>query len=155
MIRFILFLAFAGMACKSGPGKHELPINRPADLKLHYHVDGGMQYYFEDLDIAGDSSVFLVNDHGHKIRSVKMLSGSDLDKLYQVLKNNQFDQIAYRTESKVYDRGGISIRLSWNKDQQWITVSDAQMSFVLPEWKSQWGRVCAYVAAIGKGKARE
>lgn len=152
MKRLSILFALFSIACHSGPAVNGLPAERPKDLKLSYHLDGGMVYHSEDLTITADSCVSDINNEGKKTHTVFMLSSAELDGLYSVLQKNKFDKIGYRTEGEVYDRGGITMSLSWDKDQRKYQVNDSQMSFVLKDWEKEWRAICDYVEALAKGK---
>ena len=97
MKSIIILFALFSIACQSGPNGDSLPAERPKDLKLLYHFDGGMRYYFEDFSVEADSCVYDINDGGRKRHIVFPLSTEALDGLYNVLQKNNFDKIAYHT----------------------------------------------------------
>lgn len=77
-----------------------------------------------------------------------------MDALYAMLKKNRFDEIEYRTEKEVYDRGGININASWDHDKKQLEVSDAQRSFVKPDWEKEWEAVCSWLEDLVKKKTK-
>jgi len=145
----LLFLAVSA-GCNLQGQDGSLPKSRPSDFQLTYHVDGGMRYYFEDLEIGPDSCRFTINDHGQKLVNRFSMTPAELDELYAILISNKFERIR-SLHQQVYDRGGESIRVSWNKGANYMNVSNAQDSFIENGSKSQWNTVINYVRAlIGK-----
>ena len=153
MRRLFIFLIFFCTGCELAGQTGRLPASCPADLKLTYHYDGGKRYYSEDLLVSKDSCVFEKNDGGKKTRHKFILTKAEFDAFYAMLKANQFDKITYITETRVYDRGGISMNLSWDKSRQEIRISNAQMSFVKERWIKEWQAVCDYLLNIISKKA--
>lgn len=150
MKKLIIFFVILSLGCNMQGQVNGLPAQRPNDFALYYHFDGGMRYYSENINIAADSCVYNINDGGKKTHKLIKLSSKDLDDLYSMLKKNQFNRIEKRTVENVYDRGGISIEVSWNKGQQRVSISDAQNSFVKENWDKEWGAVCKYIADLAK-----
>jgi hypothetical protein len=139
----LLLLVFN--AC--GKDTPTLPENRPADLVIDYHLDGGMNDYSVDINVFGDSCHYRKRREGKVSEKRFKLSAKELDDLYSVLKKNDFDKITYKTEDgTVYDRGGISIDVAWEGKQ--VRVSDAQSSFVAEKWYSNWKMVCEDIDAF-------
>ncbi len=151
MKQWIILLAFFACGCHI-KGQTGMPAERPKDFTLRYHLDGGMRYYSENINISADSCVYNINDGGKIVHRVFMLNAKEMDDLYDMLRKNKFDKIEFTTESKVYDRGGESIQAGWNKDQQQVLVNDSQMSFVKKNWQKEWGAVCAYLKELVKGR---
>ena len=75
-----------------------------------------------------------------------------MDALYGILVYNKFDQIEAKQETGVCDRGGVSISMEWDNGKRSARVSDAQMSFVIEKWRSEWQRVVAYMANLMQTK---
>jgi len=142
----LLFLAVSA-GCNLQGQDGGLPKTRPSDFQLTFHFDGGMRYYFEDLVIGPDSCSYTINDHGRKLVTRFRLSSAELDELYATLVNNRFDRIRSRHQ-QVYDRGGESIRVSWNKGAAYLNVSNAQGSFIEEGFAKQWNAVTAYVKGL-------
>jgi len=142
----LLVLFYCGCHTKQQNG---MPAERPKDLELHYHSDGGMLDHAEDINIGADSCVYNVRDNGKQTHRLFSLSSKEMDGLYDVLKKNEIDKITYTTESNVYDRGGVSIQVEWNKNQQ-ISIDDSQGSFVKENWRKQWEEVCGYLEKLVK-----
>ena len=129
-----------------------MPPTRPADLQFSYHYDGGMLYYSEDLTLTKDSCVFLKNDGGKKTIRRFLLSATEMDAFYSMLLANKFDQVEAKLETGVYDRGGVSMSVQWDKGKRSVQVSDAQTSFVTAPWRSNWQRVVAYMTKLMQTK---
>lgn len=112
-----IMFAATGFVCAKNSGDDNnspLPDTRPLDISFSFHVDGGMVYYSEDLFISADSCYYKVNDGGAESKTYFKLTAAQLDKLYSVFKDNDFDRIETYKE-KVYDRGGENISLRWDK----------------------------------------
>ncbi len=134
-----IFFAASGFICaKSTDGNNNspLPDTRPADISFRYHVDGGMMYYSEELFISTDSCYYKINDGGAESKAYFKLTAQQLDKLYKVFTDNDFDEIETYTE-KVYDRGGEGISLSWGKGK-YCSVNSSGMTFIKDSWRSEW-----------------
>ena len=78
-----------------------------------------------------------------------------MDVLYDKFLSNHFDKIETTQETGVYDRGGISIDLNWNKNKSSIQVSDAQMTFVKESSRKDWSAISNYLLALIANKAKE
>ncbi|MBK8608632.1 MAG: hypothetical protein IPL84_01395 [Chitinophagaceae bacterium] len=148
-----LIIVLALFACGSQIKEESgMPTERPKDFTLRYHLDGGMRYYSENININADSCVYNINDGGKITHRVFTLSPKEMDDLYDMLRKNKFDNIEFTTGSQVYDRGGVSMQVGWNKDQQRIQVDNSQMSFVKKNWLNEWGTICAYLEQLVKGR---
>ena len=150
MKTIILFFLASSIGCNMQGQDSGLPNQRPSDLKLYFHFDGGMVYHFEDITISADSCLLMINDHGKKLEKRFKLTSKEMDDLYAILTKNRFGHIRHRTESGVYDRGGESIQLEWDKGQQRIGVSNAQTSFVEKGWAKEWNTITDYVLNLVK-----
>src|SRR4030095_7698191 len=60
----------------------------------------------------------------------------ELDKLYKVFTENDFDRIE-TYEEKIYDRGGESIYLSWGNGK-YASVSNSGMTLIEKSWQNEW-----------------
>ncbi len=128
------------MLAACGQKKSSLPLTRPADLMLNYHLDGGMNDYTVDIKILRDSCYYYKRNEGKVMEKRIKLSSNDLDTLYISLKSNDFDKIEYTTQKDIiYDRGGISMTVSWSDKK--ITVSNAQNSSIKDNWYEKWKAV--------------
>ena len=145
MKRLLILLLVISAGCRINGQANKLPDLRPADFALSYHLDGGMRYYSEDLTIGADSCMYMINDGGKKVIKKFILTSKELDDLYAMLKQNQFNRIEYIQQSGVYDRGGVWVKIGWNKELQHYTVNDSQMSFVSKNWMKEWQAVCSYL----------
>ena len=150
-ILFIFLFAFLS-GCNILGQVNNLPAQRPDDLVLTYHFDGGMVNHSEDILFSADSCVISINEGGKRSRKRFKLNEKTLDDLYIRLKLEQFDKIEYKTEGQVSDRGGITIQLSWNKGRQNIKVDDAQNAFVKENWSKEWRSICNYIQSISRNE---
>lgn len=137
----VICLSFitSGFICAKSTGSSgnsPLPDKRPDDLQFSYSQSGGMMYYSENIFISKDSCYYKINDGGAVTRVNFRMTPDELDKLYSVFLENNFDEIE-SYEEKVYDRGGESISLSW-KPGKHINVSNSGMTFIKDSWKKEW-----------------
>ncbi len=148
---FNISFIFSGFICAKSIGDNSpLPDNRPDDLRLNYSVDGGMLYYSESIFISKDSCYYNINDGGAISRVNFNLTNAELDKLYMVFKENNFDEIdSY--EQKVYDRGGKNISLSWSAGKQ-TAVNNSGMTFIKDSWHKEWNACVNAIEKIAKGE---
>ena len=91
-----------------------------------------MRYYSEALYISEDSSYFTINDGGAISRINFILDDKELDRIYKVFTDNEFDRIQ-TYEEKVYDRGGNSVYLRWGNGK-FNSVSSSGMNFIDKDW---------------------
>lgn len=137
LLNFIF--AASGFICAKNTessGNSPLPSTRPVDISFRYYVDGGMMYYSEELFISGDSCYYKINDGGAESKIYFKMTSSELDKLYEVFKENRFDEIE-TYDHKVYDRGGDNISLSWGNGKS-CSVNNSGMTFIDDSWKTEW-----------------
>lgn len=137
----ILFVT-SGFVCAKSIGSGDgspLPNTRPDDIQFSYSQSGGMMYYSENIFISKDSCYYKINDGGAVTKVYFKMTSAELDKLYSVFKENDFDEIdSY--EEKVYDRGGESFSLSW-KPGKHTSVSNSGMNFIKDSWHKEW-KIC-------------
>lgn len=150
----VMMLMFTGFVCAGDKDDDNspLPDKRPADIKFYYHVDGGMMYYGEELFISADSCYYTVNSGGAESRTDFKLSSDQLDKLYKVFTQNDFDRIKTYTE-KVYDRGGESISLRWGGSS--CGVSSSGITFINDSWQSEWSACVKAVTDIIENETKK
>ncbi|HMQ99777.1 MAG TPA: hypothetical protein PKE39_12200 [Ignavibacteria bacterium] len=146
---FNIAFIFSGFICaKSSGDSSPLPDKRPDDIRFSYSQNGGMLYYSENIFISKDSCYYKINDGGSVTRVDFRLSDAELDKLYEIFKDNDFDEIdSY--EEKVYDRGGESISLNW-KPGKHSSVSNSGMNFIKDSWQKEWSACSNAIEKIGK-----
>lgn len=147
----IICLSFisSGFICAKSTGSSgnsPLPEKRPEDIRFSYSQSGGMMYYSENIFISKDSCYYKINDGGAVTRVNFRLTPDELDKLYSVFLENDFDKIV-SYEEKVYDRGGESISLSWKPGKQ-INVSNSGMTFIKDSWKKEWSACSSSIEKI-------
>lgn len=139
---FVIAVMFitTGFVCAKSNHKDNTPLpeSRPSDISFRYHVNGGMMYYYENLYISADSSYYEVNDGGAISKTYFKMTSEQLDKLYKVFTDNEFDNIT-TYEEKVYDRGGENISLGWDKRKS-CSISNSGMSFIDKSWHSEWNK---------------
>jgi len=130
------FLSLSSFNCTMGFKYDPLPDSRPEKLVIEYHLNGGMRYYSEALYICEDSSYYTINDGGAISRINFIMNANELNELYKVFLENKFDKIK-TYEEKVYDRGGSSVYIQWEKTR-FVSVSNSGMSFIDKNWQEEW-----------------
>lgn len=139
-IIFNFLFILGGFTCNAGTSgdikNDPLPDARPQKLTIGLSMGGGMLYYGENLYISEDSCTYEVNDGGAKTKVKFKMTPAELDNLYKVFTDNNFDRIKIK-EEMVYDRGGESISINWAGGKH-AGISDAGMSFVKESWQKEW-----------------
>ncbi len=151
LIIFCTAFITAGFICAKSTGNSEgspLPEKRPDDIRFRYSESGGMMYYSEEIFISKDSCFYSINDGGAITKAYFKMTSAELDKLYSVFKENNFDEIE-SYEEKVYDRGGESISLNWDRSK-YANVSNSGMSFIKDSWRKEWSACSDAIEKIGK-----
>ncbi|MGZ3899601.1 MAG: hypothetical protein ACXVNM_06195 [Bacteroidia bacterium] len=137
----LLFILLTLLIATCKPGKPVLPLNRPSDFKLDYHLDGGMSDYSVAILIHSDSCDYKKRQEGKVVDKSIKLTLEDLNLIYDLLKKNEFDKMeSLQDKAIVYDRGGESVTVKW--DNKSITVSNAQNNFVKEKWYEKWKMLC-------------
>jgi hypothetical protein len=144
----LLFVTSGFICAKNSGDKRDndrLPDSRPEKIVFRFSLSGGMMYYSEDLYISSDSCYYSVNDGGAVSKIHFNMLPAELDKLYKVFTDNDFDRIE-TYEEKIYDRGGESIYLSWGSGK-YASVSNSGMSLIEKSWRNEWSEC---INALGK-----
>lgn len=132
-----IIFAACSFNCNSNRSKNEsLPKERPAGLVIQYELSGGMAGNSETVFLSADSCTIQSPTRGNNAKIRFTISKELLDKIYSVLRENEFDRIT-TYEQAITDRGGISIGLSWAGGKSAV-VSNRGTSFVDDKWRSQW-----------------
>jgi hypothetical protein len=113
------------VACKRG---HEMPEQRPADLRVYYHEGGGMLPKSERYTVCDDSAVYETRYEMLQNRWRCSPTPTDLDRLWAELL--RLDAVNIRIEERglVQDRGGATIQISYSGVE--AQLIDAGSSFV-------------------------
>jgi hypothetical protein len=149
ILLFNLLFITNGFSCTEKTAKNDndnLPDTRPEKLSIQYSLGGGMAYYSENLYISQDSCVYTINDEGAISKYYFTMTGEQLDNLYKVFKDNNFNKIKTR-EEMIYDRGGESIGLSWGKGK-YAHIDDAGMTLIEDSWKKEWSECLGAVKNV-------
>lgn len=135
-IPFFLVLLILGTGCGGDAangddnffdfGNSKLP-ETPEKFSILYSEDAGMLPEGVKISINPDSCVWDLWNGNFDKRLTFNLSESELDQIYQVFLENEFDLIEV-VEEEVYDRGGSS--LSITVDGTYYGVSNAGGSFI-------------------------
>ena len=147
----VICLSFitSGFICAKGTGSSDnspLPDKRPDDLYFSYSQSGGMMYYSENIFLCKDSCYYKINEGGSISKAYFSMTADELDRLYAVFKENDFDEIG-SYEEKVYDRGGETISLNWKPGKQ-VNVSNSGMTFVKDSWQKEWNACRSAIESI-------
>ena len=105
-----------------------LPEEHPKDIVIVYKEDGGMLDVGKTIYLSRDSNYVVFQSSGTENKVYLMFNDSDLDRLYDVFRENNFPNIGVSIEEGVYDRGGSSVSISFNGET--ITKSNSGTSFV-------------------------
>ena len=141
-----VFLGF----CAPAPASR-LPDARPADFEIAYSEGGGMVPYGDGLRLSAAGGTYTLFNHGIQIRVDFAVRPEDLDRFYQLLKENRFDRIETE-QQKVHDRGGTSLQVT--AAGQVYNVADSGMSFVKEPWRKQFAAVAEALEAFAHGTGR-
>ena len=136
---FILLLVTAG--CSTD----KLPEQRPDDLVIKYTEDGGMVDKSKTIYLSKDSSYVTDRNYGAENKTYILTSKADMDNLYKVLKDNNFEHIDVR-EEEVHDRGGSTVSVSFGGET--ITKSNSGLSFVEDSWQIQYDEVTGAIRKL-------
>lgn len=123
----------------SGCATDKMPEQRPEDFTVTYTEDGGMLDKSKTIFFSKDSSYVSIRNYGAENKTYILTSKADLDNIYKVLKENNFEHIDVREEEKVYDRGGNTVSVSFGGET--ISKSNSGLSFVEDSWQKQYGEV--------------
>jgi hypothetical protein len=129
-------LSFCGLVSR------ELPEKRPDKLVIQLNDGGGMMPEGDEYYISADScyAKFWREKATNYVHF--MLTKEQLDSLYAVFYTNQFERIGTK-EMETYDRGGISIRLSFGDKN--YSVSDAGSTYIKESWHEAFNAVSAAI----------
>lgn len=105
----------------------ELPEN-PEKLTIEWSDGGGMLPEGENIYISEDSSYWSMWRLDYEQKIYFTASSEEIDQLYQIFLDTDFDKIKLIEEQEVYDRGGTSIRLI--ADGKYFDKNNSGMTFV-------------------------
>src|SRR5690606_37625081 len=99
---------------------------------------GGMSRQGAEYFISKDSSYADIWQDDAETKIYFKVSNSDLNKLYTIINNNDFEDVeTFREE--VYDRGGTTISVyAVGKSYEKV---DAGMTYAVEEWRDEFGAV--------------
>ena len=136
----LLFPVAASSSCAS-----DLPEQRPTDLSITMQRGGGqpptgwLQFEHLVLTVSGASSYEASVSGGESISLSFQTSDDVLDRLYNDLRDNEFDEIDTDDIGEVFDGGGTSVTLRWGDTT--MRVDDVGSSSVAPDWREPWERI--------------
>lgn len=140
----LLSLAVLSTAACSHVLPTRLPSKRPADLVVTESSSGGMLPSGDSTRISAKGCHYERHNGPAKLETDFTLKPAELDQLYSTLRDNAFDRIQTRHE-EVYDRGGVSVSVSWSGHRYWVANSGTD--FIRKDWKKQWHAVLAAIHA--------
>jgi hypothetical protein len=112
-LRKIFLLITGSFLLLSGCSESNLPEEHPKDVVIIYKEDGGMLDVGKTIYLSKDSNYVIFRNYGTDNKIYLMFGDSDLDRLYDVFRENNFPNIGVRTEEGVGDRGGSSVSISF------------------------------------------
>ena len=136
----------------NSPEQSGLPTS-PEKVKIQWNEDGGMLNRAEYILISTDSCFWDFQRYGRNKQISFELSDQEIDELYAVFVENQFDKIECRKEDGVYDRGGVRIELK--ADEKYIDVDNTGGSFVNDKWRKNWINVSDAITSLTQNKLKE
>lgn len=136
-----LICALALPACAD-----DLPSKRPADARFVYSFDGGMRPSYRWLEIAGHKGHIRGRHRRQTFEFRFTVPAATLDRLWRVFRTNRFTEIGTRDGGKVYDRGGVTLRLGWAEKS--VRVANAGNMFVEKPWWRQFGAIRAAMEQV-------
>jgi hypothetical protein len=119
-----------------------LPEN-PEKVIFEWSDGGGMLPEGENIYISEDSSYWSMWRLNYEQKIYFTTSSEEIDELYQVFLDTDFDKINLIEEQEVYDRGGTSIRLI--ADGKYFDKNNSGMTFV---HENSWDEYAAVSDAI-------
>ncbi|MBI3135108.1 MAG: hypothetical protein HYZ14_10590 [Bacteroidetes bacterium] len=122
-----LFLACTGEGGGTLFGGTALPEN-PEKIVIEWNEGGGMLPEGETIYLSTDSSYYYMWKDQTRQKLYFNTSEQELNEIYQVCRDNNFDKIRLIEEQEVYDRGGTSIRLI--ADGKYIDKNNSGMTFL-------------------------
>ncbi|MBK9592788.1 MAG: hypothetical protein IPO32_15260 [Crocinitomicaceae bacterium] len=145
----LLIFACSGEGGGSIFNGSELPAN-PEKLTIEWSDGGGMLPEGENIFISEDSSYWSMWRLDYEQKIYFTTSSEELNQLYQVFLENDFDQIKLIEEQEVYDRGGTSIRLI--TDGKYFDKNNSGMTFVHDNSWDNYAAVSDAICSFAKEK---
>ena len=124
----------------------EMPAQRPADARFVYSFDGGMRPTYRWLEIVGDKGHIRGRQRRQKFEIRFTVPTAMLDRLWRAFRDNRFTEIETRDGGKVYDRGGVTLRLGWAGKS--VRVANSGNIFVEKRWWKQFGAIRSAMEAV-------
>ncbi|WP_125169952.1 hypothetical protein [Leptospira perolatii] len=112
---------------------------------------GGMTPNSESFYLSSAISYHKIRDYRKESILFFQSDPKIIQELYEQIRSNNFDNIQVRQE-KVYDRGGISVQVTANKEV--YNKSDSGMTFIRTHWRTSWKNVLE-AADLAKSKSLE
>ncbi|MBN4071518.1 hypothetical protein JYT72_03290 [Crocinitomix catalasitica] len=125
----------------------------PEEVEIIWSDGGGMMDLSTGIYISADSSSWNYRRSGNEKSIAFVTSEEELDELYQVILDNQFDKIRTRSEGEVYDRGGIDIRLT--VDGNYYDINNSGSYFIVEKWVKNWSAVSDAITSFTAEKLEE
>src|SRR6266498_1345509 len=133
ILSFLLFLRSCSFNEKTS---ESLPETMPEKFSISYNNGGGMVYLSESMYISEDSCNYIYNNGGAISKIKFSITKDELSNIYKTFYDNRFDKIKSHNE-QIYDRGGISISLSWYPGK-YVSQADAGMTLIIKNRQSEW-----------------
>jgi hypothetical protein len=118
--------------------KSSIADNAPKDFRVIMRDGGGMSRQGAEYFISKDSSYADIWEDDAETKIYFKVSTADLNKLYNIITNNEFEDVeTFREE--VYDRGGTTISVRANGEE--YEKVDAGMTFIVESWRDEFANV--------------
>jgi hypothetical protein len=145
----LLIFACSGEGGGSIFNGSELP-EKPEKISFEWSDGGGMLPEGENIYISEDSSYWSMWRLDYEQKIYFTTSTEEMDQLYQVFLDNDFDKINLIEEQEVYDRGGTSIRLI--ADGKYFDKNNSGMTFVHENSWDEYDAVSNAIYSFAKQK---
>jgi hypothetical protein len=145
-IPFYLFICACAVEGNGGIfNASQLP-EKPEKITIEWSDGGGMLPEGQNIYISEDSSYWSMWRLDYEQKIYFNTSSEEIDQLYQVFLDTDFDKINLIEEQEVYDRGGTSIRLI--ADGKYFDKNNSGMTFIeensWDEYDAVNNAICAY-----------
>lgn len=145
----LLIFACSGESGGSILSGSALPEN-PDKISIQWSDGGGMLPEGENIYISEDSSYWSLWRLDYEQKIYFTTSSEEINQLYEVFLENDFDKIKLIEEQEVYDRGGTSIWL--NADGKSFNKNNSGMTFVHENSWEEYDAVSKAIYSFAKQK---
>ena len=122
-------------------------------IKVTWGDGGGMLDLSTQIYISNDSCSWNYRKNGYEKHIGFEVSESELNGLYKVFVDNEFNKIKARSEGEVYDRGGVGISL--DVDGEFYRADNSGSNFIEADWTENWRNVSSAITSLADSKMEE